>query len=324
MSTTFAVTKNLKQMETYFNKKDLKTAFQQQMDMKFEAVGGPKEVILHGPLDGFFGAWHMAFGQHLPLVLSPDHVWLTIERTFAKHITMNAELLRDQIAGFDGKKQLAVRRDSFRKGAPDNDWVGCFGEFSLQIEEHFGKMRKLTVANFSTTGETEKASSEIVLMDAVSSYCDYSVHTLCGIPQVTLLGTSKDWEDIYNRTQVLAEYGLEWWTKVLLPVLDQFVQASRGAADSAWWESFYKEFSASGGGKLDGHILAFAPDLENETIPKRTSITSIPSAVSKVPFIWNYMGKVFNMELVAGLPFVVLNADGSVQPAAAWGVREAT
>src|SRR5271154_1905243 len=74
-----------------------------------------------------------AYDQHLPLVLSPDMLWLTISQGLSTHITNNAEQLRSQFVNFEGKKELIVREDAFVKGSPDNNWPHMLGEFSKQL-----------------------------------------------------------------------------------------------------------------------------------------------------------------------------------------------
>src|SRR3990167_3003491 len=45
---------------------------------------------------GFFEAVYHAYFNHLPLKLSPDHIWLTILQGVAFHINNNSEVLRSQ------------------------------------------------------------------------------------------------------------------------------------------------------------------------------------------------------------------------------------
>lgn len=65
--------------------------------------------------------------MHYPLVLDPDVIWLTIAQGLANHINVNAEKLRRRFVAHDGKKKIIVRRDSFLRGSPENDWPGAFG-----------------------------------------------------------------------------------------------------------------------------------------------------------------------------------------------------
>jgi hypothetical protein len=296
--------------------------FSKKLGMRFEAVGGPAKVLPEG-LNGFWSAIDMAFNWHIPLGLTPDHVWLTISRTFAEHVVKNAEELRKRFVDFDGQKLLTVRRDNFVKGSAENDWQGVFSEFSDQIAENIGKARDLVVCNFSTTGPVEKAASEVVLMDAMQKYFKYEIMTCCGIPEITLFGTTQDWMDVLVRTRNLGEYGLQEWVEDLLPVLEQFVRASTGDVDTEWWQSFYKEYSGSGSVTIDGHFTKFFPRSAGAPFVGRKSMSpsDIPFAVSKVPFVWTYYTESFDMLFVAGVPFATVQ-NGMMIPAAAWAVGE--
>ncbi len=211
---------------------------------------------------GFIAATNTAFQRHYPLVLSPDMLWLLIAQGFAIHIRENAEALRGKFVTHEGKATLEVRRDEFVKGFDGNDWEGVFGEFSQQIRTYIGEQAHNTlVPKFSTTGIVEKAAFEVTLMDAMQGYFTYKLSTLCGIPSFVLEGTPGDWQKLRADAARLETYELGWWTIHLLPVLDQFVAASQGEIDEAFWQSFYKWNGMSGGAYFTGHLVTFFPYL---------------------------------------------------------------
>lgn len=330
---------------------------------KIEDFGGPAEALpsVEGPKQGLFDAVNHAYAFHLPLVLSPDHLWLTIAQGFARHVSQNAKELYPQlIAGASGeitKQKLEVRRDNFVKGKPGNDWPGVFEEFSQQIRaKTVPKTYERLICDFSTTGPLEKAVSNLTLMDTLQSYFTYEVHTMCGIPNITLTGTADDWRKLRAKASMLAEYGLSWWTERLLPVLDRFVLASEGNINVSWWQGLYKENGGSGGPSFSGHLNAFFPFLKikdynyetkikteyvarnklpqrehtgrdglvRKTDPwERTHTTTVPSGFVTVPFVWNYLQQTFNMQFVGGLVAVTQDVTG-VSPAAVWAVCEAS
>jgi hypothetical protein len=305
-------------------------------------AGNAPHVILDGiSCHPLVAAVHTAFDQHYPLVLSPDDIWLCIAQGFGLHVNAHAEALRSRIVSWKGgKKLIKVRRDHFVKGSPGNDWPGCFDEFSDGIAAHVGKKRDLVIASFSTTGPVEKAASEIALMSAVSPYFEYRVETLCGIPQITLLGTRKDWEAIRRRASVLSEFDLGWWCGALEPVLDQFVAASGGSVDMEFWQSLYKLHQRSGGPWISGwinvlfpylgmHGLQRNPFIEGSERPRKRpsrpgpEANEFPSGLSRVDFLWDYLGTEIPMELLAG--FVGVSQDPrtlALRPAIGWAVRE--
>lgn len=300
------------------------------------------------PHHAFIAAVHHAFAQHYPLVLSPDDVWLCIAQGFAMHLDVNAEALRGRFVRHEGQALIEIRRDELMKGSPDNDWPGCFSELSDRIAEHVGKNRDLVVADFSTTGPVEKAASEVVLMSAMRRYFRYEVASACGIPRVTLLGTVDDWRSIRRRADALAEFDLGWWTKALLPVLDQMVAGAAGRPDQAFWRSFYKWKDSSGGPYVSGWINVLFPYLQpegrggiaatparNESVARWAKGLEAPFGggpkpeefavgLSKAPFRWRYLRDTYPMEFVGGFVGVSQDpADRSLRPAIGWAVCDA-
>jgi len=297
-----------------------------------------------------------AFMDHRPLCLSPDTIWLMIIQGVANHINANAEELRPRIVSHQEKITIQVRRDDFVKGSPENPWSEIFHEFSVQIRDHVGASIELFVPNFSTTGPAERAAAEVVLLDAMQSYFEYEVRTLCGIPTITLEGTHEDWKALAERVQGFKAIGLGSWLKVLAPILRQFVRASQGDVDPTFWRSLYRLNGQSGGPVITGWITAFFPylkdyrtrratvlsriliegkrnDLEELLYPgdktatgwaKGPTIEQLPGGLSKAPFRWNYLERSFDMEFLGGFVGVAQDQETlTLRPEIGWAVREA-
>ena len=320
-------------------------------------VEGASDLLVHrwSSSSALIGAVGAAYNLHLPLSLSPDHVWMAIAHGFAQHVKMNAEELRDQFVKFEGKQFIEVEAHDFVKGSPSNDWTRLFGDFSRQIEGYIGKKRDLLVCDFSTTGVVEKACSEIILMDAMSKYFDYGMRTMCGFPKITLEGEVRDWESILTRVENLREFGdLAWWLDPLQSVCKKLVETATGSIDVKFWRSFYAEGGGSGGPFVNGWVAVFYPFLNdykggfkrnwmlegerlaallarmmNESEPERRSPgmsgpnpSDFPSQVSAVPVKWDYLGQEFQMRFLGGLGAVASTPDGGVRPAAVWGILD--
>ncbi len=301
-------------------------------------------------------AVHRAFMDHRPLCLSPDMIWLMICQGVANHINAHAEELRPRIVSNQGKITIEVRRDDFVKGSPENPWSEVFHEFSVQIRDHVGAGIELFVPSFSTTGPVERAAAEVVLLDAMQSYFEYVVHTMCGIPTITLEGTHEDWKALAERVQGFREFGLERWIDVLSPILDQFALASQGDVDKTFWRSLYKLNGQSGGPIITGWITAFFPylkdyrtrratvpsqivveddrnDLEEMLYPGDKPVTGwatgptiehLPGGLSIAPFRWNYLDRSFDMEFLGGFVGVAQDQETlTLRPEIGWAVREA-
>ncbi len=300
-------------------------------------------------------AVHLAFMNLRPLSLSPDTIWLMFIQGVANHINVHAEELRPKIVSHQTKIKIEVRRDDFVKGSPENAWSEVFHEYSAQIRDHVGPNFDLFVPAFSTSGPAERAASEVVLLDAMQSYFECVLQTLCGIPTITLLGTQEDWQALAERVQGFEDFGLGPWLEVLAPILSQFVRASQGDVDRAFWRSLYKLNSQSGGPVITGWITAFfpylrarrtgrasvpsqvltkqgKPELDKMLYPRETrrpewatgpTIEYLPGGLSKAPFRWNYLEQSFDMQFLGGFVGVAQDQETlALRPEIGWVVRE--
>lgn len=288
-------------------------------------------------INQFIEALNFAYDKHYPISLSPDMIWILIAQSLAKHINLNAEELRSKFVSHDGKKHIEVVRNYFIKGSSENDWSSAFDEFSSQIKANIGEeMHKLLTANFSTTTATEKAASEIVLMEAMQNYFSYGIRTSCGFPWIELQGELQDWIEIKNRVRKFGEFGLQDWSTILVHILDEFILAAEGKANSEFWQSFYKVDGGSGGPYITGWVNSFflylKRDIKNDfatKLPEKRSWVSEghnPSdyllGISAVPFEWKYYGQIFNMEFLAGFCGFTQREDNAIVPVIGWAVRD--
>lgn len=308
---------------------------------KIEAFANKDVLLFQTGFHPFMATMHMAYAQHYPMTISPDMIWLLIAQGFANHVNENAEAMRSYFVDFDGKKQIDVRRNKFKKGDENNDWPGAFKEFSEKIEENTGAaLLDLITGDFSTTGPIEKAAFQITLMDAMKSYFEYSMTTTCGIPEITLEGTVEDWKAIEIKAEEMAQYDLEWWIDDLLPILKEFTKAASGNPDTEFWESIYKwKNPGSGSPYITGWILRFFPykdrngklvqvisrksESDGQKINYNLSATTdqLTSGLSQADFLWNYHDTFYKMEFVAG--FVGCQQDPktlSLRPEISWAV----
>jgi len=137
----------------------------------------------------------------------------------------------------EGKKDLCVWTDSLEPAA----WPQLVSQFSAQIRDNSDPVLYETLlCDFSTTTPTIRTANEVALMDAYQRYFRYIMVCVCGIPTITLEGTPSDWQRIRDRIELLATFGLEWWTSRLAPILDESVATANGAPDLSFWQAIYK------------------------------------------------------------------------------------
>lgn len=268
-----------------------------------------RELILSpGNSNQFVESVIMAFDRHYPVVFSPDIIWSVLSQGIARHIIENSEKLRKHFVDFEGKKEISVRRDGFKMGSPDNNWEEVFPEFSCKIEEFIGSQaHDVFVPSFSTTGRIEKVCSQICLMDAMKNFFEYKVFTMCGIPEIIILGKKSDWKKIKTKIQIASKWDLEWWTSYVIPIIDKFI-SSYDEPDPSFWKGIYSRNYGSGVNKFQGWITNLFPyGVENRryyrrsNIKSRLSLSNIPPSVSDVPFIWNYYGEEHPYRFIGGL-----------------------
>jgi len=330
-----------------FNQKKLETRLEAascHKDDKLIAVGG----------NGVLVSCVTAFAQHLPLELSPDHIWTLMSYAFAKNVDENAEELRKNFVQHKGKKRLMVETpDSFQMsaknepdtGASTDDWQEyIFPEFSKQIREHIGESsHSLIAGDFSTTTTVSKAASEITLMSAMKNYFSFGMSTCCGIPSITLLGTEEDWVSLRNRTEelgkVMQKDFTEYWMPLVLPLLDEFVASYRGSVKHGFWQSMVKlRNNGMGSGYaefISGWIQIFFPYLASGKLNRELrpwhemffhgpKPGEFPTIISSVPVDWDYNGSKFDLHFHAGITGVSQNAvDGTLAPVIGWYVTHA-
>jgi hypothetical protein len=261
------------------------------IDFKYNILAksqAPDSLVSFG-YNAFFNGMYQAYAEHRPFVLSPDMIWLLISQGFARHVNANPEKLRKYFVDFTGKLSLVVesKKDLLKDST---DWADIFPQFTSQIAEHTGEeLINTLTSDFSTTTAIEKVASEITIMEAMEPYFEYVViYMVCGIPEITLQGTTEDWQKILNKTRKLGKYDLKWWTNELEPILKEFVKASKGDIDKKFWRNMFKYHSQKQYGApkiIDGWIVKFFPydkDGKRNNLNKLIGGGSLPEEMVKV------------------------------------------
>jgi hypothetical protein len=291
-----------------------------------------------------------AFSEHRPLTLSPDAIWLAIEQGFAHHVANHAEALRRRLVRHEGKRELkAIIHDT----SPTSLELAV-ADFSAQIREASDPvLHESLICDFSTTTPEIHTASEVVLMDCYSSYFEYMMSCVCGIPSVTVQGSLEDWHRIRARVEVLATFGLEWWVDRLRPILNEFVQTVEGHPSLPFWQAIYKPRKTYGTDTVTGwiadlfpylgdapdqrrnHILSF--DREEWEIPLEAGVRtggfdtkgvtpkSFPSGLSSVPVNLTFRSgqRERNLDLVAGFFGIEQDLETlALSPLVSWAVTE--
>ena len=290
--------------------------------------------------DIFFKFMVEAYADHRPIVLSPDIIWNVIAQGFCQHINNNPEALRDRIVYHErGKIELSVMTKE-ELHSPNVKWDELLNTFDNMIAERTkDNLADVMRANFSTTDKTARIVSQMTLMSSVKAFFDYSVSYLsCGIPNITIEGTTDDWQKVLNKTQQLRKYDLNWWVDDLVPILNEFINASKGNVNKVFWRNIVKKDRPEkyvGGGcswdrptELDGWFLKFMPyDKKGKRTPQKVTYNykDMPSQVINVDFMYKNLetNTTTPMEMLCG--FVGIEVDSTtnaMRPKLGWMVCE--
>ena len=290
--------------------------------------------------DIFFKFMVEAYADHRPIVLSPDIIWNVIAQGFSQHVNNNPEALRDRIVYHEKDKiELSVMTKE-ELHSPNVKWDELLNTFDNMIAESTkDNLADVMRADFSTTDKTARIVSQMTLMSSVKAFFDYSViYISCGIPNITIEGTTDDWEKVLNKTQQLRKYNLDWWVGDLVPILNEFINASKGNVNKVFWRNIVKKDRPEkfvGGGcswdrptELDGWFLKFMPyDKRGNRLPEKVTYNyeDMPSQVTNVDFKYKNLdtGTTIPMEMICGLVGIEIDTiTNAMRPKLGWMVCE--
>ena len=294
--------------------------------------------------DIFFKFMVEAYADHRPIVLSPDIIWNVIAQGFSQHVNNNPEALRDRIVYHEkGKIELSVMTKE-ELHSPNVKWDELLNTFDNMIAESTkDNLADVMRADFSTTDKTARIVSQMTLMSSVKAFFDYSViYFSCGIPNITIEGTTDDWEKVMNKTQQLRKYNLDWWVDDLVPILNEFINASKGNVNKVFWQNIVKKDRPKeyvGGGcaaafegedptELDGWFLKLMPyDQKGNRTPEKVTYEydNMPSQVTNVDFKYKNLdtGTTIPMEMICGLVGIEIDTiTNAMRPKLGWMVCE--
>lgn len=301
-------------------------------------------------LHGFVYTVHLAFQNHLTLVIKPTDIWQTILFTLSNHIADHAESLRSLFVTFDGKQQITVNRDDWSGlEHTKQEWESVVQEITDKLAQQMSNTTASFVdafiGDFPTVSTIDtRILSKLSLMSSMQHYFNYVVETLCGIPKVEMLGTIADWEmlnsklDQLDLLNPLFQDKLVKWHQSLKYIVNKMIDSRKGSVDVTFWKSFYKYRSGSGGNRFDGIILylfnhpeATAIELlrqeaeddseDGEHQLYFSGIQSVPDGLVKIPFEWKTMNGDQQLDIYAGFGDPVIVHD-KVETSLFWKIMD--
>ena len=216
---------------------------------------------------GFVGTVLEAYAKHQNLRLRPDDIWIAILSQFSMYFQPRAEQLRDLIVDFEGQEVLTVEVAGSMRTF--QSWE-IFPPTFLELMSEKVKDPSITewfIPDFTTTTENDKVAAAASAMCAFQAFFKYVIVFICGIPQVTLMGTVDDWQNLLDRSARLADFDdgtgviTNEWLPMLQGVLMEFVESARNGSESNldfWDQIAYSASIPYGGSFLGGWINTFS------------------------------------------------------------------
>ena len=144
-----------------------------------------------------------------------------------------------------------------------------YGTLSLEMTKQIQKnlidetVRDWILPSFSTTTQNDIVVCSVVMMAALQNYFSYKFTLCCGLPEVTLLGTTNDYINLKERVDVLKKYDLgdgkiNKWHSLLSEICDELINTSKGNPNMEFWNTIcHRSGGGSGPSYLCGWISTF-------------------------------------------------------------------
>jgi hypothetical protein len=276
---------------------------------------GSEFVSCEHQVNRLFQAVQLAFMNHLPLVLSPDIVWLCIAQNIVSEVNDAPEEYRKYFVSRGDEETLKVHTDDFLDNS--ERWTKVVLDFDRQVKNYANpKIHEQLVCNFSTSKSMDRVASGVVLMNLTKKYFKYTVKTHCGIPFIRLMGTVDDWLLVKKKIELFKPVHPKW-IEQMLPLIDQFVESVKAPnnVDRSFWQNIYNIDQGSGSEQITGWIKNLFPGIYDKHAAETKDFVEI---VSKVPVDWYYGSETIQLGLCAGFVGVMQYVDGSVRPEISW------
>ncbi|XP_012565741.2 uncharacterized protein LOC105849841 isoform X1 [Hydra vulgaris] len=215
------------------------TALKGELLMSTEPPEQPMCAALGNSL---IGALYDAYKNHYAISIRPDDVWLTIIIELAEYVDNHAEEMRHCFVTNEGRKTLTVIDESYSRTV--DHWACLIKKMSDLIDKNTkADVRDFIEPQFTTTTPNDSLIGRVALMGAMKNYFEYEFYLVCGIPQVTLMGTIDDWEKLKTKIVELgnrfaeSQPQLGWWSNILVPIANKFISSYKGKRNEKFWQS---------------------------------------------------------------------------------------
>lgn len=322
-----------------------KAGFEPRAESQVEWVAGESgsKRLVQLPQTGhsFIDAFVVAWNEHRPVRISPDAIWMLLMEGLLGAVRDRPEAARKEMVLHDsGKILLEAKLDEDfplqmrRREA----WEEVASQLLDSMDRHtVGHRQKELQVRFTTTTATRALATRMRILELYQDFFEYTGSVGCGIPSIRLEGTPADWKRIRAQAKILSIGATRSWVEGMMPVLDQFVAASEGKLDAAFWRAFVR-FRPAGPDcgevdELDGWITRlvlrksfdFTQDSDSGIGSELTWEHRLPTSVLRAdhgsaPFRLSVGASEWSFHFVSGFSGVSQDKDGALAPELGWSV----
>lgn len=213
-------------------------------------------------LNGLIGTVVYAYNKHHNIILRPEDFWCAVMTQFSLYMEKYAEQLRNTFVDFAGEKELEVTIIGNLHNAPYDQFTQLMSDqIAANIKDP--SIRDWVIPAFTTSTNTDRTVFSVILMASMQKYFSYTCHLECGIPNVTLLGTTEDYENLAKRVDRLLEFDcgtglMVKWHKYLAPIFAELIRCTKLSPNKDFWAKICSDIGGgSGPTYLSGWITAF-------------------------------------------------------------------
>lgn len=225
---------------------------------------------------GYYKYLAAAWNRHYSVVLKPDDIWNIILNELTTVIKTNSGVYASLFTTTPNQKQEIIVLTGDVESINPLEVVDV-------LKTRVPSDVNAFLPEFSTTTDSNKLANSIVFCDLVSPYYNYCT-TMCGIPNILILGDTADWLSLANKIQNLTEIfkttPLEKYLIGCQSTSMKLYNAICGTDTVSFFKNIFSIRSCgSGGDQASGWILSFL--MKN---PLHMSEDVLPSHISSMHY----------------------------------------
>ncbi|WP_406539013.1 DUF4419 domain-containing protein [Fibrobacter sp.] len=253
-----------------------------------------------------------AFANHHSIEIYPDDIWLLIMDGIRLHVKYNRDKFKDKFVKNEADTNLVINDNALTLQSPPSAWKKNIAQIYDSLYQKLPEDTRNTFdIDFSTSTAIDKFVAKATLMSISSEYFSYSIHTLCGIPQIIIKGKKRDWQKLKDSFDKLALiFDMPWWAKQVDPILNEFIQTFNNKININFWRGIYKYFpedlSCGAAPHINGWITKFFPYIVKGEQEHRTNwdeqiqYKDISAGKNDVFITWKHLGNEIYLLLSTG------------------------